>query len=264
MDDSQKSLDEETPEVSLGIVYAGVLEELRLRPLKKVAKVNLNVSVAVTTALGVSGRVAKHREALAKLPGFDLAKFDSVRRYARALAAAESRCSRHAASTKGDVSGIVGQLSETRERFLSDYAALANRKLLDPRIPKRLGGKRRFEDLGTDVLGLVMVFRGAWPQIEGRSGLTVAELDAAELLAEKCLEALALRNGPRRTAREQLRRRAEIYTLLIGAYEEMRRGISYLFWAERDKLVPSLFAGRCKGRRRRKQAAPATAPDAAA
>jgi hypothetical protein len=118
-----------------------------------------------------------------------------------------------------------------------------------------------FRNISTDVFHLVEAIRARWTDIESKSAITQQELDRAERLQQRLNRLLGLKDQqtPDINAASEQRRRA--LTLLLRAYDEVRRAITYLRWKTNDidDIAPSLFAGR-GGRRKSTETTPAVTP----
>ena len=74
----------------------------------------------------------------------------------------------------------------------------------------------------------------------------MAELDQAEDLSERLLHAVATRENASNALADAIQKRLGTFTLLVNAYDQVRRAISFLRWLEEDieEIAPSLYAGR--------------------
>ena len=99
---------------------------------------------------------------------------------------------------------------------------------------------------------LVQVLRNHWPQIAGHTPLTELDLERAQRAAQLMQNAMGARDQHvDRLPANELRLRA--LSLLVRAYTELRRKVSYLRWYEGDAdlIVPSFWAGRGRRTKRR-------------
>lgn len=209
--------------------------------------VRVDVVAAVVTTLGCMPKIAPFRAMIASgIPMFDLSSFDKLEPYALALMQAQTN---YAATAKPmePIEPISKELVSLREVLLADVSALEARKLVDGRRGE-LKGPVGYKSQASDVLLLVRVLRGAWPHIEGRSAVTKAELDHAELLADRMLTALGAREQGPKTAQAEADDRARAYTLFVQAHDQVRRVLSFLRWDEEDldELFPTVFGGKLK------------------
>ena len=219
--------------------------------------INLDVQLAVTTVLSALPRMRTLREAIeGQLPDFDLSRFDKLETYAESLAYAQT--SYLAASEPAEaLPALVARAAELRDQLVTDATALARRGLLDSRALNELKGGNGFLNVGSDLGVLVRMLRERWSDIKGKSAIQTEELDEAEQLFERITLAYAERSQQPVRAAAAADDRTRAYSLLVDAYDQARRAISYVRWEENDvdKFAPSLWSGR--GGRGSAKAAPA-------
>ncbi len=238
--------------------------ELELVQPNELVTVNLDIPTSVFTVLGVEPKIEHHRVEIAdQLPKFDLSKVDKVGTYARATGFAHGQ---YLAASKPiePIADLAAELTTVRELLVSDVVALANRKLLDGERLKLLQGPSGFKGLTFDVIQVVSMMRDHWSEIEGKTAVSMQELEHAEQLAERLATAVGLRDqGPGAvTAASETRQRA--FSLLVNAYDQLRRVLTFLRWTEDDidQIAPSLYAGRGTSRKKTAPAPdPAPVPD---
>ena len=85
-----------------------------------------------------------------------------------------------------------------------------------------------------------------WTEISSKSAIQSSELDEAEKLFEQVSRAFAERSRQSNAVGEAADDRARAFTLLVNAYDQLRRAAIFVRWEENDadKFVPSLWAGR--------------------
>jgi hypothetical protein len=244
--------------VTIDRAYEQTLPELVALPKDQLLVVNFDIPTATCTALGTVQRVAPWRaKILAELPGFDIHCLDRLGQYARALIRAQTGYTL-AQKTPSDLRQLVGTTRRRYRVLLADARALAARELIQSERLDKLNGRRRSVDKAFDLISLVNVLRDAWPSIEGKTALTLAELDSAEQQGHVLVYALAHRKRPLRDFAQVAEMRQRAFTLFSNAYGQVRRAIQYLLGDsdEADKIAPTLYP-RCRKRK-------AKAPDAAA
>jgi hypothetical protein len=246
------------------VLASRVLQQLapelaKLEPDDLVTNVALDIPTAVSTVLGSLPEIRAQRDELAaKLPDFDPSALDKLEDYALALSAAHAALLA-ASQPSSELRAVVEEATEVRELLLSDATALVRRGLLSSESIADLKGPMGFRNISTDVFHLVEAIRARWADIESKSAITQQELDRAERLQQRLNRLLGLKDQqtPDINAASEQRRRA--LTLLLRAYDEVRRAITYLRWKTNDidDIAPSLFAGR-GGRRKSTETTPAT------
>jgi len=126
-----------------------------------------------------------------------------------------------------------------------------------------LRGGTGYGGLTSDLFAAENEFRANWSRYEGKL-LTTADLDSMRRVATMVNARVSSRRfgTPRRVQIVEDRRRA--FTLLVRAYEELRRDVTWLRWheADADRIAPSLWT-RAGGGRRPVTEAPTASSEAA-
>lgn len=114
----------------------------------------------------------------------------------------------------------------------------------------RLGKRRGYVGLLSDLAALGNVLRSVLPEVEGHCGLSETDLDQAEVIAERFLHGISVRHAPLLTRKQAAHRRDRAFALLCDAYNQARRAVQYLYWrpGEVDWYAPTL----CKRQQRPK------------
>ncbi|MFO0612362.1 MAG: hypothetical protein U0414_07235 [Polyangiaceae bacterium] len=220
--------------------------EIEAVPEDKLVHMNLEVLPATSAVLVAIGRIRPMRDEFAKLPGFDITKFDKLEGYTMALAHAQTRCAWESKASD-ELTEQIAALQTTRELFVSDVEALAKRNLFSNDQLKRVRSNAGYRNVAYNVLELTAFLREHWSTIQGRCALTLAEIESASKLAATVAEGLAAREAAKAQQEPAVLLRDKAYTLFFRAHAQVRRGIEYLFFddeAKGEDLFPSLFAGR--------------------
>lgn len=103
-------------------------------------------------------------------------------------------------------------------------------------------------NLAADLSGIAETLTEVWPKIEGKTLIQPAEIARARTLGEQLVRLFAVREKSSASA-EVTETRQRAFTLVVRAYEEIRRAMTFLRWYEQDAdtLAPSLYAGRGNG-----------------
>lgn len=135
---------------------------------------------------------------------------------------------------------------------------MAKRGIVDGERLKQLKGAVGFRNLATDLVSLGALVRENWTAIGGKTALSLADLDKAEVLGDRILTAVGLREQGPAVVAEAADIRQRAFSLFASAYDEARRAVNFLRWNEddADTIAPSLYGGRS----RRKAADPVPAP----
>jgi hypothetical protein len=213
----------------------------------ELARINVDVSVAVSTALGALGNLRAMRDAIAsELPNHPIDTIDRLESYALA-AWYVHLLSQPTAKAPDTVAALEEEAIPLRELLLSDAGALAKRGKLDAQtVADSRAGSGQI-DRANDLVALFALFTSAWPDISDKTAATEAEVRRAGELGPLLLAALGAREHATAASASglaDLRRRT--FTLFVNAYDQCRRAATYLRWdaGDADELVPSLWKGR--------------------
>ena len=254
---TNKSSSQNTPVGSFEAAYTKTAKARAALEPAELWTINLDVQLTVTSVLSALPRMRSLSEEIERqLPAFAVSQFDKLETYAESLAYAQT--SYLAASEPAEVlPALVARGAELRDQLVADATALARRGLLDAKALNELKGGNGFLNVGSDLGVLVRMLRERWSDDQGKSAIQTerARRGRAALRAHHARvrgaqpAAGACGRGGRRSARA--------YSLLLDAYDQARRAISYVRWEENDveKFAPSLWSGR--GGRGSAKAAPA-------
>lgn len=235
--------------------------ELDALPEKSIRQPNLEVARAVSIAFGVASCVTeKLPEVLRCLPGFDTTLPGRLGDYASVLL-------RYDAIVRMQVPPVTApplQLAQQlRRRLLMNVELLVLYELMRPAVTTKLSMGTNIEGVSKDLRLLVGALRAAHHKIEGRCPVTAAELQQALLISSQLKRPVASAELVKYQAAVQQRARA--FTLMMSAYDEVRRTVCYLFPGKRgDTMAPSLYAENLKRKAAKAARDQRTQPAAAA
>jgi hypothetical protein len=185
------------------------------------------------------------RPALETLTGFQIGYLDHLELYA--LASMQTQTIYQGTSAPPEhLQELVAEATALRELLLSDATALANRGLIGGAKLGALKGSVGFRNVASDLLTLANMIRSNWDAVSTRTGVTVAELDRAEVVGDQLINDIGIREqAPAATSAVSIERQ-RAFTLFVRAYDQVRRGVCYLRWDEgdADSIAPSLYGGR--------------------
>ncbi|HEY5961308.1 MAG TPA: hypothetical protein VIV60_32345 [Polyangiaceae bacterium] len=211
----------------------------------RLLRVNLDPLAAASTVRGALPQIVPYRVQLEALPGFDIKWLDNLELYS--LASTQTQTVFQGASQPPEqINQLVDEATVLREQLLSDATALARRGLISSAKLGLLKGSHGFRNVASDVLTLANMIRGNWKNVVGKTGVTEAELDRAEILGDQLINDIGVREQAPATQADVARERQQAYTLLVRGYDQVRRGLCYLRWDEgdADDIAPSLYGGR--------------------
>jgi hypothetical protein len=221
--------------------YKRVLPEAMLLSEREVRKVNLSIDYATTVALATVKQLPPFKAELRALTGFPAERVEHLEDYALAL---------YSAHLRYNFSGVpvdnLAELSEAgnwwRQVFLADVKSLLLRNRLRE---ERLKGLRRgngYRNLAHDLGGLAQIYKSDWEHLKDHTSFKFAQLEDVERLALDLTTVIAMRSQANEKVEKARDIRARMFTLLVGVYDEVRRGLEYTRWDHRDakKIAPPL------------------------
>ena len=210
--------------------------------------INVDVNATVVTAMGSVAELETYRPQLAKLPTEDAIRaLDKLDLYARALGQAHAIFLRQDAASVEPMEASK-RVVEARGLLLSVATLLVHRKAIEESALGQLKGTVGFKNQSNDVLQLVDVLRDAIAKGTDGGLVTSAELDEAERAVQALMLAMGRREQGPQMQSEAAELRQRCFTLLVRAYDELRRSIGYLRYYEEDvdTIIPSLYGGRTR------------------
>jgi hypothetical protein len=197
------------------------------------------------TMRGALPRIMALRPQLEKLNDFDVKALDKLEDYLHAWLGTHAMFLGTTLPPERFAS-LVEKVSVFRDNLASDAQALVQRGILRSDALSNLKGAVGHKNIVSDVLTLTMIFRNNWQRIAGRTAVTEAELNEASNAADILITDLALREPTPPDKEATAIERQKAYTLFVSAYDEVRRGVSFLRWkhGDTDEIAPSLFGGK--------------------
>jgi len=228
--------------------------EARIRAVRagEVAPANVNLTRAVTVALGAHANLLASRDEIAAtVSDFRREALDDLASLGYAVWHADLLY-RVASDPSLSCADLMPEAEALRELMLSQARVQAKRGRIPQSVIDTVEPGSGIEDRANDLLVLTEAFRSRWEALSSKVDLSPEELDRADALAAQLLGRLAARAVPSRKEGElsaaEVRTRA--WTLLLGAYEECRRGAAAVWWYEPggwEQYVPSLRVGQGRG-----------------
>jgi len=239
--------------------YERRLAAIRAVPEDDLQFPNLDVGVCVTTVLGALPEILALREEIATLPRIDQALVDDLQDLAMAAAEANSEHT-IAVTPREDIVSLHERALKQREQLRVDANALAFRGLINPVSLKGFRNAPGYRNVALELIDYANLLRDRWTEIAGKTALTAQEIQEAKTLGMQLVEAAGHREQAPAVAAETAKVRRQALTLLVRAYDEVRRAIQFLRWREddADTIAPSLYAGR-GGRKHTTEEEPAAA-----
>jgi hypothetical protein len=231
--------------------FHALLATYQAMPPGEVRPVNTDVTAAVAKGLAAVAAVSSLRSAIAtELPRFDLANVDALG--IRALGAWHCWVHRGSGGDKAiALRPLIEQATPLRAKLARAAASLkdSDEHLIDAAavddIAKQQGS--RTQDLANDLVRYHALFTGGWSRIERNTTVRLHDLERAQTLGLLLLTALGARAAARPATPDATQPATWVdasFTLFANTYDQLRRALTYLRWAEDDvdALLPSLWA----------------------
>jgi hypothetical protein len=234
------------PQLRMRHAYEAMLPAMMALKPEELLKVNIDVAATVPRVLGALPRIRGMREQIASHLGkFDLARFDQIEQRTRALAHAHTERTYIEAASEA-LPALLVKAVKLRDIFLAIARLLVLWELLDPALIAPFKGQGS-QNVGFELRGIAGLIRKEWARVAKRSGLDLAEVDAAEQLGDEVLEAQGVHEGPAAVDTVQLRQRA--FTLFYQAYDDATWAIEFLVRtpSEVEAIIPTLYPRRGRG-----------------
>jgi len=216
--------------------------------------INIDPVGAAAQALGALPELLNLRpQVLEHLHTFDISNLDKLETYALALI--QANCVHASAQASPEyLAELVTAATKMRERLVSDVTALSVRGYIKGVSRSNLRGRLGYRDIASDVLTLSGVLRTYWETIASKCAVTESELDQAEILGDRLIQTVGLRECVSVAVAQAAIERQMAFTLFARAYNQVRKAVTYLRWESggAEKLIPSLYLKRNVSRRKAK------------
>lgn len=221
--------------------FEATIEEIEAIPDQAAMKMFTDIGAVTIRVLAFLPSIATLRSELIQLRGFEVQKLDDLERYTLAAAQAHANFTITSAPSTS-MQELDAELTKVRTSLISMAIALENYGLMDATTVKNLRNPNGFQNLAFDVTSLVGLFRKNWEAIASKSPITEASLIEAEDLALRMMVAIGVKGRAPETISAASLTRRKALTLFVRAYDEVRRGVTFLRWYQDDveSFTPSL------------------------
>jgi hypothetical protein len=229
-------------------------------PRDALVVINLDIPEVVSATLGVLSRIRALRPGLARLPDFDLDLVDHLETYA--LAAWHAHLEAQRPGGRAAVHVLLEEATTLRLALLREAESLVHRGVFEGNAVAAIRVGQGHVDVANDLVALATLYEKGWKVIAGRSFVTEADVERAARLGSELLLAIGRREHEREAPHSAAGlTRARAYTLFAHAYEEVRRGVSYLRWyrGDAESIAPTLYRIRAPRKAPKKALEPADA-----
>jgi len=219
-------------------------------PATALVPINVDIPRAVATVLGAEPRVRSLLPVMeAEMTKPPTAVINALRQ--TALGAWYAHLVALPAKSGGTAKELLERATPLRAKLLKAADALADAELVDATAVARIREGSGNIDKATDLVALAALFDQSWSEIHDKTAITRAQVDEAASIGPSLLLALSEEPLPKSGDATDMRQRA--FSHLVGAYDQIRRAVSFVRWAEGDAetFAPSLYA---KSRKRKPSA----------
>lgn len=216
-----------------------------------VVAVNLDIAAMVGGVLAAMPAIEKQLPVIETLQGLRVERIRRLRDYAQATLHWQARSLFAVTPTTGLAEKVTEAIA-MRESIQDDLKALSRHGVLDISSLADFGTSIAYRRVGTELLALSRFVHERWSAIQGRSMLTLEQMDAAQRLGNEIVRLCGERDGSPVVAADAVRNRDKAYTLTVRAYNEARAALLFIRREEGDvdTIAPSLWAGRGGSKRR--------------
>jgi hypothetical protein len=214
--------------------------------------INIDPVGAAAQALGALPELLNLRpQMMEQLHAFDISNLDQLETYALALI--QANCARLGAQAAPEyLSELVTATTKMRERLVADVSTLSARGYIKGASRSNLRGRLGYRHIASDVLMLSGVLRTYWATVAAKCAVTESELDQAEILGDRLIQTVGLRERVSVAVAEAAIERQKVFTLFVRAYNQVRKAVTYLRWelGDAENLAPSLYLKQNVSRRK--------------
>lgn len=221
-----------------------------------IVPINTDVPAAVSIALGALGHLRLLRaQIVEELPKHPVHYLDDLEQIALAAWFAHLR-TLSTDDRPGIVDTLLAEATPLRKSLLIAADALADRGLVSQTTVDQIRSGQGHLDMANDLVALAALFYEAWPRVQGKTAVTMEDIDRAARLGPQLMAAIGLRdNSVPVESDEAALTRVRAFSLLVKAYKECCAASRYLRRHEEDPdaLTPSLFTRHTKARKAGKE-----------
>lgn len=251
------------------IIYRGSFDrrkdKIRAVPESELQQINVDPFQAAASVLKAEPSVRAMRpRLLAVFTKFDVEAFDELPDYARALI--------HTAtvfrSVAPDATGLAelhAEATKQCDNAAADLNAATQRGQINGSRLKELRSQLGYQNTAANLLLLAEIARANWSKLEGKTYLTLDELQQMEALAARLIDVSNRRDRVPTILDESGRDYQAAFSLFYKTFTKVRRAIAYVLEEEGrgddiDDILPSFFNGRASGKKKQEDSVKVPAP----
>ena len=202
--------------------------------------INVDVDDAASTIWASVPRIDLAREELGLLPNI-LPFVDKLRTYALGVMFAQVQIK--LGGQEAPIATWADAVAVHRDTLANDLAPLVGRGLIPGEFREGLQPLQGHENAARGAMLVCAVVRRHWGVIENKSAITLEFITEVEQLATNVLGAIVARDSRGRSV-DPTGERLRAFALLSHAYDQARRGLTFTYWGQDDRLdqtAPSLY-----------------------
>jgi hypothetical protein len=228
--------------------FASVKDEILAVPTSELLPTNLDIARAAGRGSVAAERIAPLLSELEKLYGLDFQRIAWLGIYSLALLHAHDVATEVGAEVLA-LPVLLAEAAPLREDLLRSAELIAYFGVVPVERVAAIRSGHGHVDTAGDLLALGRMFVEIWDRVDGKVFVTRAMVERATVLGGQLNKALAhreLEGSPLVPRTDRRHVQAQAFTVFARAYDEARRGVTYLRWREGDAhlLVPSLYPHR--------------------
>jgi hypothetical protein len=142
----------------------------------------------------------------------------------------------------------IGGWKVIDKRIYIDAISMCRHQLLNPEALKSYKGITGYANVANDLLLVSSVLLCNWSSIEGRYPIQLSDLTHAEQIAMRMQRLIGLRKQAPSFVATHVDNRSRAFTLLMRAYDSVRKAVTYLRWesGDADIIAPTLYEKRSR------------------
>lgn len=241
--------------------YDKVRPQIEAQDPSNLSAHNVDIADAASIAMGAEAVIVTFRDDLVKLPNTHASNIDNLRHYA--LAAWYLQATNLPTPDPAEASDAIEEVAKLREKYLMWAVPLAFSGIFSEDAISQIRERTGAKDRASDLVALAHLFDENWPKIEKMCGITRQDIQRASELGAAVFAMLSRRDNPLLTqVPQQSLRVKQAWTLLDRAYDECRRGLTYLRWhhGDVDLIAPNLRRNPGRPRKEKQEETNETVP----
>ncbi len=235
--------------------FAKVQSQLGKLKEEELAPLTVDIQKVAGTVLGLVPRFREFQDEIAEnLPTLSPTLADDIE--TRALGAWYAQMLFSAPRGEEVFKQMLEEATTLREALLVSAGPLVYKGLLEK---EKIDGIRKGQghiDKANDLVALGELYESIWPKIQGKTAVEATEWKRALELGPSLAAAVGARqqgNSAQKTDADLETQRVRAFTLLLKAYDELRRALTFLRWVEGDvdEIAPVLVKAPPKPREKK-------------